>query len=399
MFVLPKSKGQRLDIYVWLESVDQLEDQCRQQAVNLANLPCNVHHVVLLPDTHTGYGMPIGGVVASQDAIIPNAVGVDIGCGVAYVDTGVVWEGQDRKKLMQRIVEDILRVVPTGFRHHKKPQQCAILDQYEPRKDDPKELLHEIGRGYNQVGTLGSGNHFIEIQKDIKTNELAIMVHSGSRNFGYKVCNYYAKRAKEQQQQLPDRELAYFHTDTPQGRGYLRWMALALGFARENRNVMLERVKDVVAEHLYKHWQVEPKFSKPINAHHNYASQEEVKGEKLWIHRKGAISARKDELGIIPGAMGSFSYIVRGLGCEKSFQSCSHGAGRRLGRKEAMRTFSKEEVLDDMKRQGLILGKVRLRDVAEEYRLAYKDIDEVIAEQLDLITPIKKLESLATVKG
>ena len=398
MFVLPKAKDQALDIYVWLENEDQLEDTCRQQAVNLANLPCAVSHVALLPDTHTGYGMPIGGVVACRGAIIPNAVGVDIGCGVAYVETGVMWERQDRS-LLEDIVQDILRAVPTGFSHHKRPQKCEALDKYRPTADDPKELLAEIDRGYYQVGTLGSGNHFIELQRNVETNELTIMVHSGSRNFGYKICNYYARRAKAQGQPLRDKDLAYFSVESPEGKGDLRWMNLALDFARENRKVMLERVQAIVADQLEKHWKVSPKYRNQINAHHNYASLEEYRGEKLWIHRKGAISAHRDQLGIIPGAMGSYSYIVRGLGSELSFQSCSHGAGRRLGRREAMRAFTKEEVLADLERQGVVLGKERLRDVAEEHRLAYKDIDEVINLQLDLIVPLKKLESLATVKG
>ena len=243
-------------------------------------------HVALLPDTHTGYGMPIGGVVACRGAIIPNAVGVDIGCGVAYVETGVMWERQDRS-LLEDIVQDILRAVPTGFSHHKRPQKCEALDKYRPTADDPKELLAEIDRGYYQVGTLGSGNHFIELQRNVETNELTIMVHSGSRNFGYKICNYYARRAKAQGQPLRDKDLAYFSVDSPEGKGYLRWMNLALDFARENRKVMLERVQAIVADQLEKHWKVSPKYRNQINAHHNYASLEEYRGKSCGSIGKG----------------------------------------------------------------------------------------------------------------
>lgn len=399
MFIIYDKTRQRVPIKVWLESEDQLEEQCLQQALNLSNLPFVYKWVALMPDTHSGYGMPIGGVIGTIDTIIPNAVGVDIGCGVAFVDTNIKADSISRIQY-EEIVSQIMNRVPTGFDHHRIKQQCKVLDKASIAKKFKKnrELYDEIENGYYQVGTLGGGNHFIELQED-DDGMLGIMVHSGSRNFGFKIANYYNEVAKGLNKKMGDvvprhYDLAYLPTDSQEGKEYIMWMNLALDFARENRSKIMETVQDV----LYKNID-DIEFGGEINAHHNYASYERHYEKDVWIHRKGAIYAGKDVLGIIPGAMGSYSYIVKGLGNPESFKSCSHGAGRELSRRAAKEEYPVEHVVEDLESRGVILGKTRLRDVAEEYRKAYKDIDFVISQQLDLIQPIKRLKTIAVIKG
>jgi len=399
LFVIYDSKRQRVPIKVWLEHGGQLEEECFRQAMNLSNLPFVYKWVALMPDAHSGYGMPIGGVIAAEDVIIPNAVGVDIGCGIAYVETNISKDELSREGY-ERLVNRIMRRIPTGFAHHKRKQESQVLDQAVKsgfmKKDN--KLVDEIDAGYYQIGTLGGGNHFIELQED-EEGKLCVMVHSGSRNFGYKVAGYYNRLAKELNKEWkvsipPEYDLAYLPVDSKQGKEYIEWMNLALDFARENRHAMMEAVKEELTDSV-KHIS----FKNDVNAHHNYAAYEEHYGKKVWVHRKGAICVRKGMLGIIPGAMGSYSYIVEGLGNPESFYSCSHGAGRQLSRNQAKREYSVDYVLKDLKEQDVILGKVRKKDVAEEFRLAYKDIDFVISQELDLIKPLKRLKTIAVIKG
>ena len=345
MFTIYDETRQRVPIKVWLESKDQLEEQCLQQALNLSNLPFVHKWVALMPDTHSGYGMPIGGVIGTIDTIIPNAVGVDIGCGVAFVDTNIRVTSISKGKY-KKIVAQIMNRIPTGFDHHRIKQQCSVLDRASIAKafKENRELYDEIERGYYQVGTLGGGNHFIELQED-EHGMLGIMVHSGSRNFGFKIANYYNRVAKRLNRKWGNKiprhyDLAYLPTDSPEGREYIMWMDLALDFAKANRNKMMETVQDV----LYKNID-DIEFGDEINAHHNYASYEKHYGKDIWIHRKGAIYAGEDVLGIIPGAMGSYSYIVKGLGNLESFKSCSHGAGREMSRRAAKREYPVEHVV------------------------------------------------------
>lgn len=399
MFVLFDPQKQRLPIKIWLRELQDLEAGCLKQAINLANLPFLKHWVVLMPDTHQGYGMPIGGVIAAKDVIIPNAVGVDIGCGMAFVKTNLsrkILNEQILSKLIHKIMEEI----PTGFDHHPKPKPCKALDDFAAQGflHTEKNLEQEIPRGYYQVGTLGGGNHFIEIQAD-EEDRICIMLHSGSRNLGYQIARYFNEKAKNLMQKdmpkvPPEYDLAYLPIDSKEGQHYLLWMNLALDFARENREKMLNKVQEIFTAF----W-MQVEFGRAINAHHNYAAKEKHYTEEVWVHRKGAIRVEKDELGIIPGAMGSYSYIVRGLGNPESFCSCSHGAGRKIGRKEAQRRYSMEETLKDLKAQGVLLGKKKKKDLSEEVRFAYKDIDEVIKNELDLIEPIKKLTTVAVIKG
>ena len=398
-------------IKIWLEKEQDLEESCLEQALHLAQLPFLHKWVCLMPDTHTGMGMPIGGVIAAKGAVIPNAVGVDIGCGMAYVKTSIPVKALKETmtgsgNLVQGIVGDILRNIPVGFAHHKTPMPCYTLDRAMEELslyEADSELLGQLEARYFQVGTLGGGNHFIELQED-EEGFLSVMLHSGSRHFGKSVCDYFHQKAREQNcrwySQVPDEyRLAFLPVDTPEGRKYLNWMNLSMDFARENREKLMLAVKAVLEKWIGRYTDLELKYEEEINCHHNYAALENHFGENVWVHRKGAVRARKGELTVIPGAMGSYSYVVRGLGNPESFCTSSHGAGRAYSRRGAMEAFSCEEVMVDLKNQGVILGKKNKKDVAEESRFAYKDIDRVMENQKDLVEPVRRLRTIGVVKG
>ncbi|MGI6543649.1 MAG: RtcB family protein [Limnochordia bacterium] len=397
MFVIAT---ERLPIKVWLDSPDELEQGALEQVKNVANLPFAFKHIALMPDCHAGYGVPIGCVFATKNVIIPNAVGVDIGCGMAFARSNM--RSTDvPKETLRKIVDSIMRSIPTGFEHHRSAQPCAALEDVDfiwSESKINKQLEKEIAAGRHQIGTLGGGNHFIEIQRD-ETDTVCIMVHSGSRNFGYKIANAYNKLAKELNQKWhsqvpPQWGLAFLPTDSAEGQDYLAWMQLALAFAQENRARMMAVIKEVIAVYY-----PNTSYDLEVNAHHNYAALENHYGEKVWVHRKGAILARKGVKGIIPGSMGSPSYIVEGLGESLSFHSSSHGAGRRMGRKEALQRIPAHQTIEDLQKAGIVLGKRMRKDISEEARWAYKDIDAVIKQQQDLIKPIHRLEAMAVVKG
>ena len=398
-------------IKIWLEKEQDLEESCLEQALHLAQLPFLHKWVCLMPDTHTGMGMPIGGVIAAKGVVIPNAVGVDIGCGMAYVKTSIPVKALKETmtgsgNLVQGIVGDILRNIPVGFAHHKTPMPGYTLDRAREELalyEADSELLGQLEAGYFQVGTLGGGNHFIELQED-EEGFLSVMLHSGSRHFGKSVCDYFHQKAREQNcrwySQVPDEyRLAFLPVDTPEGRQYLNWMNLSMDFARENREKLMLAVKAVLEKWIGRYTDLELKYEEEINCHHNYAALENHFGENVWVHRKGAVRARKGELTVIPGAMGSYSYVVRGLGNPESFCTSSHGAGRAYSRRGAMEAFSCEEVMVDLKNQGVILGKKNKKDVAEESRFAYKDIDRVMEYQKDLVEPVRRLRTIGVVKG
>lgn len=411
MFVLYDRETMKIPVKVWLETEKELEASCREQALHLANLPFLAGPVCLMPDTHAGMGMPIGGVIASEDVIIPNAVGVDIGCGMAYIETGI--RADDLRQIMtgsgnlvQAIIGDIMRNVPVGFAHHKQPMPSYVLDRALDEMDKYEkdgELLGQLDAGYFQIGTLGGGNHFIELQEDDE-GFLSVMIHSGSRHFGKSVCDYFHQKARALNQrwysQVPDSyRLAFLPVDSPEGQQYLNWMQLSMDFAAENREKMMLAVKAILEKWIGKYTEFSLNFSNDINCHHNYAALENHKGKNLWVHRKGAVEAQNGQLAVIPGAMGSYSYVVMGLGNEESFCSSSHGAGRRYSRKGAMEAFTCEEVILDLERQGVVLGKKGKADVAEESRFAYKDIEIVMENQKDLVIPVKRLKTIGVVKG
>jgi tRNA-splicing ligase RtcB len=401
--------GQFNDAIVYTDNIEekayqQIQELCNQEFVKESRIR-------IMPDTHAGAGCTIGTTMTIKDKIVPNLVGVDIGCGMAFVGTDIkvaeireVMTGSG--SLLQSIVGDILRNVPVGFNHHKKIQSCTTLDVALKNMDKYEAnpaLVEQIDAGFYQIGTLGGGNHFIELQED-NEGYLGIMIHSGSRNFGKQVCDFFHNIARELNQKwyssVPDEwRLAFLPVDISEGKQYINWMNLALDFAAENRTKMMYAVRSIIEKWIGKHTNISFNYTDEINCHHNYAAIEHHYDKNVWVHRKGATRARLGEIAVIPGAMGSYSYVVEGLGNEMSFCSSSHGAGRQYSRKGAMQNFSTEQVMVDLKEQGVILGKHNKEDVAEESRFAYKDIDVVMENQQDLVKPIKKLKTIGVVKG
>ena len=410
MFVLYNEKT-RFPIKIWLKDISQLEDSCLEQAYHLSQLPFLHKWICLMPDTHTGKGMPIGGVIAAKDVVIPNAVGVDIGCGMDFVPTNIKVEDirglqTGNGTLIQSIIGNIMRSIPLNTERYKTPQESGILDrakqEMEKYEQNP-ELLPLIDDGYFQVGSLGGGNHFIELQED-QDGFLCIMIHSGSRHLGKAVCDHFHGMARELNRRWysdvkDEYHLAFLPVEAEEGKQYINWMNLAMDYAFENRARMLEKTCAAVKELIEKHTGHTVGFGQEINCHHNYASLENHYDENVWVHRKGATRVREGEMAVIPGAMGSYSYVVEGKGNRESFCTSSHGAGRCYSRSGAMKAFSIEQVMVDLKEQDIVLGKRKKNDVAEEGRFAYKDIDQVMAQQQDMVTPVRKLKTVGVVKG
>ncbi len=410
MFVL-YNENTRFPVKIWLENQEQLEENCLEQAYHLSQLPFIHKWVCLMPDTHAGKGMPIGGVIATKDVIIPNAVGVDIGCGMDFIPTNIKMEDirqiqTGNGTIIQAIIGNIMRTIPLNTERYKVPQESKVLDrakQQMEKYENNKELLPLIEDGYFQVGSLGGGNHFIELQED-QEGYLCIMIHSGSRHLGKKICDYFHNTARELNRRWysevkDEYRLSFLPVETKEGQQYIHWMNLALDYAFENRESMLRKTCSIVKEIIEKHTEYIVDFGEEINCHHNYAALENHYDADVWVHRKGATRVCEGELAVIPGAMGSYSYVVEGKGNQESFCTSSHGAGRNYSRSGAMQTFSTEKVMVDLKEQGIVLGKRKKNDVAEECRFAYKDIDQVMAQQLDMVTPIRKLKTVGVVKG
>ncbi|MCL7488628.1 MAG: RtcB family protein [Desulfobulbaceae bacterium] len=385
--------SENIPIKLWL---DDIEEGALGQARNLANLPFVYKHIAVMPDAHFGYGMPIGGVMATEDVIIPNAVGVDIGCGMCAMQTSLQDLSSDKLK---EIMAGIRKTIPLGFKHHKHAQDKSRMPG--GRDGAPLSSLPVISREYTnaltQLGTLGGGNHFIEIQKG-SDGHIWIMVHSGSRNLGYRVANYYNRLAIELNSRWGTKipkswQLAFLPLSSEPGRQYRQEMEFCVEFALANRKLMMERVQDVIAAVA-----APVTFSGFINIAHNYAAMETHFSRNVIVHRKGATSAREGELGIIPGSQGTPSYIVRGRGNTDSFTSCSHGAGRKMGRREAQRRLDLEAETSRLDKQG-ILHSIRHKKDLDEAAGAYKDIDKVVEEQIDLVEVVVSLRPLAVVKG
>jgi len=374
---------------------NDLETGAAEQAHNLAIHPSMFHHVALMPDCHQGYGMPIGGVIACRD-VIPNAVGVDIGCGMLAINTRLLASVFD-EGILKSFMGEIRNSIPVGFAHHEDIQEWEGFNECP----DIYILKKELHKATRQLGTLGGGNHFIEFQVS-EQGELWVMLHSGSRNFGYKIAKHYNELAQELCTKYHsvvcpfkgEDGLAFLPHGTEEAREYITAMNFALAFASENRWSMMREVIKIIG---VEYCDCEP----AINIHHNYATLENHFGQNVWIHRKGATSARDGQLGIIPGSMGTSSYIVRGLGNQESFQSCSHGAGRCMGRMAASRNLTKEEC--DKAMEGIVFGrwgKDRKGNIdLGEAPQAYKDIDVVMESQSDLVEIVTKLKPLAVIKG
>lgn len=383
---------ERIPIKLWLDDID---DKTLQQAKNLANLPFAFHHIAIMADAHVGYGMPIGGVLATEGIVIPNAVGVDIGCGMCAVKTSLT---QVDKENLKKILGQIRIAIPVGFAHQRKKQALPELSKIDPDTLVSKEYEH----AQYQVGTLGGGNHFIEIQKG-SDGFIWIMVHSGSRNLGKKVADHYNRLAIEfDKNHFPNFDkkiqLAFLPIDSPEGQKYLKEMQYCVDFSLANKKLMINRVMDIFKQVLIPQFTNKIDFGEIINIAHNYASFENHFGKDVIVHRKGATKASINTIGIIPGSQGSNSFIVQGLGNPESFESCSHGAGRKLGREQAKKTLNLTEEIKKLENLGVLHTIRGVRDL-EEAAGAYKDIDIVMQNQKDLVKILVELTPLAVVIG
>ena len=408
-------EGWSMPVKSWCENC---EEGAVKQAANLARHPALYHHVALMPDAHLGYGMPIGGVVAAENAVIPAAVGVDIGCGMIATETDIPAERFADMSFRRAFQERLKERIPVGEGvSHKETQNWEGFEEYTANNGMRSDLWPSKLDRMN-LGTLGGGNHFIELQKSTllrdpgsategerHESKVWLMIHSGSRNLGKRIEEHYHRIANRLctrfRVPLADPDLAFLPIEEADGHNYFTDMLFALRSAQENRRRMMEAMKGTVAEFV-----PEANFLRTIDIHHNYAACEEHFGKKVFVHRKGATSAKLDEIGVIPGSMGTASYIVRGLGNPDSFTSCSHGAGRRMSRVAASTTLTVEEC--DKAMDGIVcerwhkykgFGKAKGRLDLSEAPQAYKDIEDVIASERDLVEPLVRLVPLASLKG
>ena len=377
-----------LPVKMWTENI---EDGAMAQIINLANLPFAYKWIAIMPDVHQGYGMPIGGVMATLGVVVPNAVGVDIGCGMCAVKTSLTDLDKDTLK---QIMGEIRKVIPLGFDHHKKDQDWELMP---PKSFRELPIVdRESNSAIKQLGTLGGGNHFIEIQKGDDGN-IWIMIHSGSRNLGFTVANYYNKLAVKLNQKWfsvvdKKQELAFLPIETEEAKAYLREMNYCVEFALANRKLMMDRIIEIISR------MFPCNFDEMINIAHNYATFENHFGKNVLVHRKGATLARKGTIGIIPGSQGTKSYIVEGLGNKDSFESCSHGAGRKMGRGQAQRDLNLEEEIKKLDDQNIFHG-IRHQNDLDEASGAYKPIDKVMKQQEDLVKILVELSPLGVIKA
>jgi tRNA-splicing ligase RtcB (3'-phosphate/5'-hydroxy nucleic acid ligase) len=376
----------------------EIEAAARQQLVNISKLPVVHHHVAAMPDVHLGIGATVGSVIPTKKAIIPAAVGVDIGCGMMAAQLSLTANELD-ERLLKKVFAQISRDVPVGFASHQEPLSDAArpfqrgLTKILQKHPDIQKRKKNLNWAH-QLGSLGGGNHFIEVCLD-ESGRVWTMLHSGSRGIGNAIGTYFIELARNDAMknnvQLPDRDLAYFPAGARHFDDYVEAVGWAQDYARANREAMMDLVLDSLRRHL-------PSFQltgQAVNCHHNYVEREEHYGEKVWLTRKGAIRARAGDLGIIPGSMGARSYIVRGKGSAESFHSCAHGAGRAMSRTAAEKRFS----LKDLEEQtsGVVCRKDK--GVIDEIPGAYKNIDEVMANQSDLVEVVHTLKQVICVKG
>jgi len=384
---------QKIPIKLWLEDI---EDGAMAQIMNLSNLPFAFKHIAVMPDSHQGYGMPIGGVLATKGYVIPNAVGVDIGCGMCAVRTSI---REINIEQIKEIMGEIRGCVPVGFEHHKEKQNESLMPMPFEQVEQSKIPIctRQYESALKQLGTLGGGNHFIEIQKG-NDGFIWVMIHSGSRNFGKQVADYYNKIAVEINEKYfsvvdKKQELSFLPIDSAEGKAYLMEMNFCVDFALANRKLMMENIKACIYKVVK-----DISFESMINIAHNYAIMENHFGINVMVHRKGATLAREGTIGIIPGSQGTKSYIVKGLGNPESFMSCSHGAGRKMGRSQAIKTLNLEEEIKKLNDQGIIHGIRTAKDL-DEASGAYKDIDVVMNNQKDLVEIMVELSPLGVIKG
>jgi len=389
---------QRVPVKIWTQNVDE---RSKEQLANIAGMPFIHHHVAAMPDVHLGMGATIGSVIATHKAIIPAAVGVDLGCGMIAARLSITANDLDEKSL-KKVFDQITRDVPVGRgQHDDKRVLVAAAKPFEAGlkslTDRHPELLKTFGKfskWTNQMGTLGGGNHFIEVCLD-EADQVWVMLHSGSRGIGNAIADHFIKLARKDMErwmiQLPDRDLAYFPEGTEHFADYVEAVHWAQEYALQNRQSMLELVLSALAHHL-------PPFevtTEVVNCHHNYIAKEHHFGSDVWVTRKGAIRARIGDIGIVPGSMGARSYIVVGKGNPDSFNSSAHGAGRRMSRTAAEKCFTEADLAEQT--AGVICRKDK--GVLDEIPGAYKDIDCVMADQNDLTEILHSLKQVVCVKG
>lgn len=383
---------------------DDIEDAALKQLKNLARLPFIAGNgVACMPDVHAGIGSTVGTVIATEKAIIPAAVGVDIGCGMNAVRLSL--KASDLPDSLLVIRNQIERDVPLGAGgRHQNDLDVSLkfarlpLMQYAVQKtlSDVAGSWEKAGKkAACQLGTLGSGNHFIELCID-ENQDVWVMLHSGSRGIGNMIGTYFIEKAKRRMEQyfitLPDGDLAYFPENTDEFNEYVEAVSWAQNYALENRRSMMQAVLSALSRHIPVEFAV---THEAINCHHNYVEKENHFGRNLWVTRKGAIRAREGDLGIIPGSMGQRSYIVRGKGNAESYCSCSHGAGRKMSRSKARKVFT----IDDLAKQTEGVECRKDDAVLDEIPGSYKNIDEVMANQTDLVEVVHILKQVLCVKG
>ncbi|MCC3769337.1 RtcB family protein [Streptomyces sp. UNOC14_S4] len=390
--------GARVPIRMWADPAT-VEDVAMQQLRNVSTLPW-IEGLAVMPDVHFGKGATVGSVIAMRGAVCPAAVGVDIGCGMSAVKTSLT--ANDLPGDLSRLRSKIEEAIPVGFSMHDDPVDPRRLhglptagwDDFWGRFDGVAEAVKfREGRALRQMGTLGSGNHFVEFCLDM-SGSVWLMLHSGSRNIGKELAEYHIGQAQKlsHNQNLVDRDLAVFLAGTPQMAAYRHDLFWAQEYARHNREIMMALFKDVVRKE-FKNAKVT--FDPVISCHHNYVAEETYEGVDLLVTRKGAIRAGGGEYGIIPGSMGTGSYIVRGLGNAASFNSASHGAGRRMSRNKAKKLFSERDLAEQTR--GVECRKDR--GVVDEIPAAYKPIEQVMEQQRDLVEVVAKLKQVVCVKG
>lgn len=395
------------EIRMWANGLE-VEADAMAQLRNIASLPIVAGHIAVMPDVHLGKGATVGSVTPTKGAIIPAAVGVDIGCGMCAVRTTLT--AAELPGSLAGLRSDIEAAIPVGFNAHKAPLRTfseghAGLRIHQQSKTLSERFgclrIHERmgktykGQPWNQLGTLGGGNHFIEVCLSEK-DEVWLMLHSGSRNIGKTIAdvaiNWAKEIAFEQDIRLPDRDLAWLSEGSREFDAYVEALLWAQDYAALNRELMLHLLLKVMRKHFGEKFEL---TDSAINCHHNYAQREQHFGESVWLTRKGAVSARKGEMGIIPGSMGARSFIVRGLGHAESYCSCSHGAGRRMSRSEAKRRFTQA----DLRSQTAGVECRKDAGVIDEIPSAYKDINDVMAAQAELVEIVATLKQVLCVKG
>jgi len=359
---------------------------------NVSRLPSVFKHVAVMPDGHLGKGCMIGSVIAMQDAVAPATVGVDIGCGMSAIKTP--FKSSQLEGILPALYETINRTIPTGF--NKYDESVARWDRFNEFDQLHAGVADRKETAMRQLGTLGGGNHFIEISVDIATEqEVWLVLHSGSRNIGKELAERHIATAKSlwRLSELPDPDLAYFIKGTPEFADYMHDLNWAQDYAFQNREVMVNRLMRVLAKALNKGTMFRPELR--VNCHHNYVADETHFGERVLVTRKGAIRAQTGDLGIIPGSMGAHTYIVRGLGQPESFNSAAHGAGRRMSRGQAKRAYTVADL--EQQTEGIVCTKDA--SVLDEIPSSYKDINKVMANQSDLVEVVQELRQVLNVKG